>query len=490
MRFRVLSHAGLQVNVGGTELLCDPWVLGSCYWRSWWNYPPVPESIRQELKPDFVYLTHLHWDHFQGPSLRLFPKSTKFVVPYCRYDRIKRDLHDIGFMNVVELRHGQRLQLAPGLAIRSYHFAPIFTDSALVIEAEGTVIFNANDAKLAGPPLQQILSDYHKIDFCMRSHSSANARQCMHIIGEPDTQMDDNDHYVRAFSYFISRVKPAYAIPFASNSCLLHRDVVHMNSLSQTPLHVKSYFEAFSTQTDIPTRLQIMIPGDEWSSDKGFTLQEHDYFTNRDKHLEEYVSQVQDKLDAFYAREARVKITLEMMTKFITELRSITPWFLRRRLRNEQIVIAAKMAESTKYFQIDFSAGIVLEISVEEAAKREVRAEFPALVLLQSIRTNMFSQAWISKRVHYHATRQKLKVLQNFLQILELWEAEMLPIRSIFTVRSVRALLPRWREGLLYVQVISHLVRGRRFLEIENRLLGGKLFLSGQRKITQAPSAT
>ena len=88
MRFRVLSHAGLQVRAGGKELLCDPWVLGSCYWRSWWNYPPVPQALPAELRPDFVYLTHLHWDHFQGPSLRLFPKDTRFIVPYCRYDRI------------------------------------------------------------------------------------------------------------------------------------------------------------------------------------------------------------------------------------------------------------------------------------------------------------------------------------------------------------------------------------------------------------------
>src|SRR5947207_4535243 len=130
--------------------------------------------------------------------------------------------------------------------------------------------------------------------------------------------MDDIDHDVRAFFHFISRVKPTYAIPFASNSCLLHRDVAHMNSLSQTPLHVKSYFDRFALQADIRTQLQIMVPGDEWNDNHGFTLQEHDYFTNREKHLIQYAAQVSDKLQSFYAREDRVKISLDTMTKFIS----------------------------------------------------------------------------------------------------------------------------------------------------------------------------
>jgi UDP-MurNAc hydroxylase len=212
--FRTLSHAGLQVQAGGKELLCDPWLIGSCYWRSWWNYPPVPRSLVDSLSPDFIYLTHLHWDHFQGPSLRLFPRDTQMLIPYDRYDRMVRDLAEIGMRNVREVRHGERIELAPGLAIRSYHFSPFVTDSAVVIEAGDVVLVNANDAKLAGAPLRQLLSDYPSVDFCLRSHSSANPRACFHVTDEPEVEVDDNEHYLRAFSLFIERVKPKFAIPF------------------------------------------------------------------------------------------------------------------------------------------------------------------------------------------------------------------------------------------------------------------------------------
>jgi hypothetical protein len=84
---------------------------------------------------------------------------------------------------------------------------------------------------------------------------------------------------------------------------------------------------------------------------------------------------------------------------------------------------------------------------------------------------NMFSQAWISKRVHYYAPRSKMHILQKFLRILELSEAELLPFRKVLSVRTVRALLPRWREPLLYAHAVYHLLRGKNLLEIEARLL-------------------
>jgi len=61
--------------------VCDPWIVGSTYWRSWWNYPPVSPELLASIKPDYVYLTHIHWDHFHGPSLRRFDRATPVLVP-------------------------------------------------------------------------------------------------------------------------------------------------------------------------------------------------------------------------------------------------------------------------------------------------------------------------------------------------------------------------------------------------------------------------
>ena len=121
-------------------------------------------------------------------SLKRFDPDTPVLIPYDRYERFTRDLRKIGMRNVRELKHGERVELAPDFAIRSFHFAPFVTDSAIAIEAEGVTLLNANDAKFAGAPLDQILRLYPRIDFCLRSHSSANPRACYHHLDSPEEQ--------------------------------------------------------------------------------------------------------------------------------------------------------------------------------------------------------------------------------------------------------------------------------------------------------------
>jgi|SRR4051812_12732674 len=471
MEFQTLSHAGLKISAGGVELLCDPWLVGSVYWRSWWNYPPVPRPLVDSLKPDFIYLTHIHWDHFQSVSLRLFRADTPVLVPYDRYGRMVRDLKAIGMTDVREIRHGERVELAPGLAIRSFQFSPFVTDSAVVIEAEGQVLLNANDAKFAGLPLRHILSHYPRVDFCFRSHSSANARACFHVLDAPDEEVDDNEHYLRSFALFMERVKPRYAIPFASNSCLLHDDVYDMNDLAQTPLAVRDYFEAFAARRGLDTRLQIMIPGDSWSPEGGFKLREHDYFTNRDANLVAYRERVRPALDRQAKLEAPVRVSLRAMEKFFAPLARRIPSLLLRRLKRREVLIVARSKAGTTAFAVDLAAGKVRAVEAEAIDSFDMRIEYPALILRQALAMNMFGHAGISKRVHYYATQAALPALKRFVSLVENAEAEIFPLRGNLRWRAIKALLPRWREGLLYAQVVIDLVRGKDYPTIEEKHL-------------------
>jgi UDP-MurNAc hydroxylase len=93
MKFVVLSHAGLAIEHKGVRMVCDPWLIGSCYWRSWWNFPEPDPALIENLAPRFIYLTHLHWDHFHGPSLKkLFDPKTTVIVPKVPTHRMIDDL--------------------------------------------------------------------------------------------------------------------------------------------------------------------------------------------------------------------------------------------------------------------------------------------------------------------------------------------------------------------------------------------------------------
>ncbi len=473
MRMQTLSHAGLMVETGGVQLLCDPWLIGSSYWRSWWNYPPVPADLIAGLKPDAIYLTHLHWDHFHGPSLKLFAPDTPVIVPYDRYDRMVRDLATVGMTNVVELRHGDSHVLAPGFRLTSYHFSPFVTDSAVVIEADGVTILNANDAKLAGGPLDQLLKRHGRIDFALRSHTSANPRANYHVLDADDEAPEDPTQYLRSFALFMGRVRPRYAIPFASNNCLLHDDSFAQNPMIQTPDLVRDYFEAYARDHGLATEIKVMVPGDSWSPETGFTLSDTDWFGDRAAHLDAYRARVQPTLARQAALEAKIGVPLAAVTKFVASVSADLPFPLRRRLRGFEALLVSRSAKRVEGFAVDLAAGTVRRVEAADFAGFDARIEFPALILLQSLRQNMFGHAAISRRVDYYATRAAMPKLQRFAQALELAESELVPVRRNFTRRSIRAALPRWREAVLYSSVAAQLARGRSLVDIEARLLAG-----------------
>ena len=105
MKFTVVSHACLYIEDNDIRFLIDPWIIGSCYWRSWWNYPEVTEDLITHINPTHIYLTHLHWDHYHGPSLRKFQNcNPKILLPKHFNKRMKGDLlKDFSFSNIKEL---------------------------------------------------------------------------------------------------------------------------------------------------------------------------------------------------------------------------------------------------------------------------------------------------------------------------------------------------------------------------------------------------
>ncbi|HTN43810.1 MAG TPA: MBL fold metallo-hydrolase, partial [Nitrospiria bacterium] len=234
MKFTVLSHAGLQVEHNGCSVVIDPWMVGSCYWRSWWNFPEVSIDPAS-LKPTYIYLTHIHWDHFHGPSLRKFSRETPMLIPKDRYNRMKRDLHSIGFRNVTEIPDSSAYRLSEDFCLTPYLFG-VFTDSAVVVSSRRVTLLNANDCKIIGLPLKRLLKDHPKIDFVFRSHSSANARLSHEYLDAPNEKLDDRERYMRSFCNFMKAAQPAYAVPFASNHCHLHKETFRFNDWIVSPI--------------------------------------------------------------------------------------------------------------------------------------------------------------------------------------------------------------------------------------------------------------
>lgn len=457
-RFQILSHAGLLVQGGGKSLIFDPWLVGSSYWRSWWNYPPVSRALVDSLRPDFIYLTHFHWDHFHGPSLRKFPRETPILVPKGPARRMLKDLNGMGFRNVIEIAHGRSVELAPGFRLTSYQFHP-FTDSAAVVECQGVTLFNANDAKFMGAPLEQILRRHPKIDFLFRSHSSANPRMCFDYMDAPERERDDPGRYLRDFAAFARKVGSRYAVPFASNHCYLHRETYHMNDSVITPVQVKAFCRS---QDSGQPEVKVMVSGDGWSSETGFAIADGPWFTERERCLAAYAAGQAPALEKSYALEARADVSLPEVAGYFGGFIRSLPFAARLPFRGKPVTYVLT-GKTEARFWVDIYRGVVREIGAVDDSLHPLQIHTSAYVFRRCMAQGLFIHLGISKRVLFRASRADAKFLWFLIFLFDLYECEMLPLRRMLSPRFLLRWAPRWRELGLYGSIFVRKLLGKPF---------------------------
>ena len=221
MRFTVIGHACLFIETGAERVLVDPWLSGSCYWRSWWHFPPNAELRPEFFEPDYLYLSHHHFDHFHYPSLRRISKKARVLIPRFGVDVMRHELDQLGFKDVTELPHAAPLTLASGTRIGSYQYGP--DDSACVVERDGVVLADLNDCKIKGRAAWPILKAFGAPTFVFKSHSFAQAYPNCYDIADPaDAQLMTREDFLETFIDAIRELRPKYAIPFASMVGFLH----------------------------------------------------------------------------------------------------------------------------------------------------------------------------------------------------------------------------------------------------------------------------
>jgi hypothetical protein len=452
MKFQVLSHAGLLVEHNGVQLLSDPWLIGSTYWRSWWNYPPLSKELLDSLHPKYIYLTHIHWDHFQSASLKLFPLSTKIICPRGHFDRMKRDLNSIGFKDVIELRHGESFELAPEFSLTSYSF-DLLCDSAVLFESPNVTLLNLNDCKIMGHSLQQILKSHKRPDFPFCSHSSANSRACYEVTDEPETLADDTQRYIERFYQFVSATKARYAVPFASNQCYLHKETFHFNESNRTPMMVKEYWDLHQIKSP---ELKVMVSGDAWSEEDGFQYTGKDWFTNHKQQLLDYQENKASTLESFYIKEDRARVTLGHMERFFKDFFHSVPFFLRWRFKNHPLVYVLYAGENKTAYKVDIYQQKISLLDITDVNDKDypLQIHLSAYVMRHALGVNIMAHIGVGKRIRYRVTKKDKKYLELYKSLLDLHEYEILPIRNNFRIRSIENWLSRWRELLLYAELV------------------------------------
>jgi UDP-MurNAc hydroxylase len=266
MRITATGHAGVFLETAGGSVLCDPW-RSPAYFASWFVFPDNSAVDFALFKPDFLYISHLHRDHFDPELLaRDIPKSTTVLLPQFPTDELRSALSDLGFSSFVETRNGEPVEL-DGLkvmitAMVSPSDGPI-GDSALSLDDGETRILNQNDAR---PPDPAQLNAFGTYDGHFLQFSGAIWWPVVYELAEANkTEFAKRKRLngMERARRFVDSVGARYIFPTAGPPCFLDEELFEHNDFANSPDNIfpdQTVFLSYLSESGLDNG-RLLLPG-------------------------------------------------------------------------------------------------------------------------------------------------------------------------------------------------------------------------------------
>ena len=457
MKFKVIGHSCLYAETSGPTILVDPWLLGSCYWRSWWHYPPVPDPPPPELlAADYVYLTHHHFDHFHFPSMRRIHRDAHVLVPKFGVPTLAEEVRSLGFHEVMEMPHGRVVQLTPEVRVASYQNGP--DDSAFVIADGDQVLVDINDGKIRDRTLRTIREEFGRPTFVLKSYSFAQAYPVCYTADDPaDLELISRDTYINDWILTMDVLEPRYAVPFGSMVAFLHPESRHLNPNLVVPSEVVDAYEArrpgSASRPGGGTKAIQMDPGDTWDSETGFELAGFDWYTDKAKYLDELVAKVQPKLDAQAAAEEGVTLDYTTFSDYFQQFMKAFPPGMLGRFALKRPVVFHVPSSLLPYWVLDFKRRAVYRLSEPPPDTASIVTVSEA-VLADAIDKRLVHVVHGSMRIKIHVRPGGAGDDVTFWGLVVPWELGYLPLQRSVGGRLAGVTWRRRDEWLEYLDAL------------------------------------
>ncbi len=259
-----------------------------------------------------------------------------------------------------------------------------------------------------------------------------------------------------------------YAIPFASNHCHLHPETIKYNKYIQTPFSVAEYFKKENISNP---QLKVMLSGDYFCSESGFHINDCKWFSEHEKEIEKYKKEIEYKLVLQEKKENNAKVNIEQVKKYFSNLSRSIPFIARFFFRKIPITFILSSGENKVILTVNISNGSVSQLECFNDKDNPLQIHTSLFIFRQCIGLGLFSHLSISKRVRYRCLEKNTKYIKLFNLLLNMYEYDIIPLRKLLSIRSIGNWVRRWRELVLYGQlvmekVLSGRMRFQKYLNI------------------------
>jgi ribosomal protein L15 len=267
MKIEYISHACMLIDTGDVKIVTDPWWAEPAYCGQWYVFPkPIRTDFVNET--DVILFSHGHEDHLNEPTLQLFPKTAKAFYPYSFFGGAKEYIESMGFEDVKEAVTLRKYKVSEKTSVT---FIINSHDSLMVIESDGKVLVNANDALHSYPVkvidfyLDLIKEKWQEIDVLFCGFGGASYfPNTMHLKGKDDFEIAlvREQLFAHNFCRVTKALNPKIAVPFAADLCLLSEHHDWINHARFPRRKMDEYFQTYFADENSRTKIVDMYSGD------------------------------------------------------------------------------------------------------------------------------------------------------------------------------------------------------------------------------------
>ncbi|NBU17610.1 MAG: MBL fold metallo-hydrolase, partial [Actinobacteria bacterium] len=235
-----IGHAGILVRTRGITIVCDPW-FEPAFFASWFVFPrndTLPDDVMHDVcNPDFLYVSHLHGDHFDTPFLRdRMNKDTTVILPGFPTREMERTFSRLGFRKFVRTADGAETEIADGVRV-AVHVETSITDgpggdSALVVSDGTSRLVNQNDCRTND---LSALRAHGPVDLHWLQFSGAIWYPMVYEMDETEKKQLCVDKVESQFSRamrYVESIDATTVVPSAGPPCFLDEDLFGLNMIT------------------------------------------------------------------------------------------------------------------------------------------------------------------------------------------------------------------------------------------------------------------
>lgn len=247
MQVTSVGHAGFRIDTTAGSILCDPWVTPA-YFASWFPFPDNSGLDWAALGDvDYLYVSHLHKDHFDPVILRdHVRKDAVVLLPDYPVPDLRRELEKLGFDQFFETTDSVKHRVSGPkgdldvmiIALRAPADGPI-GDSGLVVSDGETVAFNMNDARPVD--LDVLAADFGEIDVHMLQYSGAIWYPMVYDMPERAKYafgVQKRQRQMDRCRQYIAQVGATWVVPSAGPPCFLDPELRDLNDDHGDPANI------------------------------------------------------------------------------------------------------------------------------------------------------------------------------------------------------------------------------------------------------------